>query len=105
MRTLIRRDYDVAFEKCDVLCTPTTPTTAFALGEKTGDPLQMYLADIFTLPASLAGLPAISTPCGLSDAGLPIGLQLVAPPFEEEQLCSAGQVVENRCGLGDTHPL
>ena len=104
VRTLIRRDYDTAFESCDVVCTPTTPTPAFALGEKTSDPLEMYLADIFTLPASLAGLPAISTPCGRSKAGLPIGLQLVTPPFEEELLCTAGQAVESACGLLDTHP-
>ncbi len=104
VRTLIRRDYDSAFERCDVLVTPTTPTTAFALGEKTEDPLEMYLADIFTLPASLAGLPAISTPCGLSEKGLPIGLQLVAPPFEEELLCTAAQSVEDACGILDRHP-
>jgi aspartyl-tRNA(Asn)/glutamyl-tRNA(Gln) amidotransferase subunit A len=104
VRTLIRRDYDTAFESCDVVCTPTTPTPAFALGEKTGNPLDMYLADIFTLPPSLAGLPAISTPCGLSASGLPIGIQLVAPPFEEELLCSAGQVVEDECGLLESRP-
>jgi len=104
VRTLIRRDYDTAFESCDVVCTPTTPTPAFALGEKTGDPLEMYLADIFTLPPSLAGLPAISTPCGLSSAGLPIGLQLVAPPFEEEVLCSASQTIEDGSGLVAAHP-
>jgi aspartyl-tRNA(Asn)/glutamyl-tRNA(Gln) amidotransferase subunit A len=104
VRTLIRRDYDTAFESCDVVCTPTTPTPAFALGEKTSDPLQMYLADIFTLPPSLAGLAAISTPCGLSAGGLPIGLQLVAPPFEEEVLCSVGQSVEDACGLVGKHP-
>jgi aspartyl-tRNA(Asn)/glutamyl-tRNA(Gln) amidotransferase subunit A len=104
VRTLIRRDYDQAFKRCDVVCTPTTPTPAFALGEKTGDPLQMYLADVFTLPPSLAGLPASSTPCGLSAARLPIGLQLVAPPFEEEILCTVGQAVEDACGLGSVRP-
>ncbi len=104
VRTLIRRDYDSAFERCDVVCTPTTPTPAFALGEKTGDPLEMYLADIFTLPPSLAGVPAVSTPCGLSAAGLPIGLQLVAPPFEEEVLCTVAQTVEDECGLLDSRP-
>jgi aspartyl-tRNA(Asn)/glutamyl-tRNA(Gln) amidotransferase subunit A len=104
VRTLIRRDYDTAFEHCDVVCTPTTPTPAFALGEKTGDPLQMYLADIFTLPPSLAGLPALSTPCGLSSERLPIGLQLVAAPFEEELLCGAAQVVEDACGLVSSTP-
>jgi len=104
VRTLIRRDYDVAFQSCDVICSPTTPTPAFALGEKTADPLQMYLADVFTLPPSLAGLPAMSTPCGRSSDGLPVGLQLVAPPFEEERLCTAAQVVEEACGLSSSHP-
>jgi aspartyl-tRNA(Asn)/glutamyl-tRNA(Gln) amidotransferase subunit A len=104
VRTLIRRDYDTAFEQCDVVCTPTTPTPAFALGEKTGDPLEMYLADIFTLPPSLAGLPAISTPCGLSSDGLPMGLQLVAQPFEEEVLCTVSQAVEDDSGLATAHP-
>jgi len=104
VRTLIRRDYDTAFESCDVVCTPTTPTPAFALGEKTGNPLEMYLADIFTLPPSLAGVAAISTPSGLSSSGLPIGLQLVAPPFEEERLCTIAQAVEKACGLTDKHP-
>jgi len=104
VRTLIRRDYDTAFERCDLVCTPTSPTPAFALGEKTSDPLEMYLADIFTLPPSLAGLGAISTPCGLSADGLPVGIQLVARPFEEEVLCSAAQVVEDACGLVGSHP-
>ncbi len=104
VRTLIRRDYDAAFESCDVLCTPTTPTPAFGLGEKVSDPLEMYLADIFTLPPSLAGLPALSTPCGLSAEGLPVGLQIVAPPFDEERLCSAAQVVEDACGLVTSPP-
>jgi len=104
VRTLIRRDYDTAFEQCDVVCTPTTPTPAFALGEKTSDPLEMYLADIFTLPPSLAGLAAISTPCGKSSDGLPIGLQLVAAPFEEGRLCSVAQAVEDACGLALEHP-
>ncbi|HSN81782.1 MAG TPA: Asp-tRNA(Asn)/Glu-tRNA(Gln) amidotransferase subunit GatA [Polyangiales bacterium] len=104
VRTLIRRDYDAAFERCDVVCTPTTPTPAFALGEKTSDPLEMYLADIFTLPPSLAGVAALSTPCGLSGDGLPIGLQLVAPPFEEELLCTVAQAVEDTSGLRDARP-
>jgi len=89
VRTLIRRDFDTAFEACDVIATPTTPTPAFRLGEKTGDPLQMYLADIFTVPANLAGLPAVSLPCGLAH-GLPVGLQLTARAFEEATLLKAG---------------
>jgi aspartyl-tRNA(Asn)/glutamyl-tRNA(Gln) amidotransferase subunit A len=89
VRTLIRRDFDAAFEACDVIATPTTPTPAFRLGEKTEDPLQMYLADIFTVPANLAGLPALSLPCGLA-GGLPVGLQLAARAFDEAALLRAG---------------
>ncbi len=103
-RTLIREDFQTAFESCDVICSPTTPTPAFALGEKKSDPLEMYLADVFTLPASLAGLPALSTPCGLSSDGLPIGVQITAPAFEEERMCSAAQVVEDACGLVTSRP-
>jgi aspartyl-tRNA(Asn)/glutamyl-tRNA(Gln) amidotransferase subunit A len=88
-RALIRRDFEAAFGGCDVIATPTTPTPAFRLGEKTGDPLQMYLADIFTVPANLAGLPGLSLPCGLAQ-GLPVGLQLLARPFDEETLLRAG---------------
>jgi aspartyl-tRNA(Asn)/glutamyl-tRNA(Gln) amidotransferase subunit A len=89
VRTLIRRDFDAAFGECDVIATPTTPTPAFRLGEKTGDPLPMYLADIFTVPANLAGLPALSLPCGLA-GGLPVGLQLTARAFDEATLLRAG---------------
>jgi aspartyl-tRNA(Asn)/glutamyl-tRNA(Gln) amidotransferase subunit A len=89
VRTLIRRDFEAALSACDVIATPTTPTPAFRLGEKTGDPLQMYLADIFTVPANLAGLPGLSLPCGLAH-GLPVGLQLLARPFDEETLLRAG---------------
>jgi aspartyl-tRNA(Asn)/glutamyl-tRNA(Gln) amidotransferase subunit A len=91
VRTLIRRDFDEAFREVDVIATPVSPTVAFRLGEKVDDPLSMYLADIFTLPASMAGVPAISVPCGLSPATaeappLPIGLQLIAPSLEEARL-------------------
>jgi aspartyl-tRNA(Asn)/glutamyl-tRNA(Gln) amidotransferase subunit A len=89
VRTLIRRDFEQAFATCDAIATPTTPAPAFRLGEKTDDPLQMYLADIFTVPANLAGLPALSLPCGLA-SGLPVGLQLVGRPFDEETLLRAG---------------
>jgi aspartyl-tRNA(Asn)/glutamyl-tRNA(Gln) amidotransferase subunit A len=85
VRTLLRRDYEQAFEKVDVVAMPTAPTPAFRLGEKTDDPLQMYLADIFTVSAPLAGLPAISVPCGFAD-GLPIGLQLTGRFFDESML-------------------
>ena len=89
VRALIRRDFERAFEACDVVATPTTPSPAFRLGEKTSDPLQMYLEDIFTVPANLAGLPALSVPCGLA-GGLPVGLQLLGRPFDEETLLRAG---------------
>jgi aspartyl-tRNA(Asn)/glutamyl-tRNA(Gln) amidotransferase subunit A len=83
VRTLIRQDFLEAFKECQVLVAPVAPTPAFALGEKSGDPLQMYLSDVFTLPASLAGIPGLSLPCGLSRKGLPIGLQILAPHFQE----------------------
>lgn len=83
VRTLIRDDFHQAFKQCQVLATPVAPTAAFGLGEKVDDPLQMYLSDVFTLPASLAGIPGISVPCGFTNQGLPIGLQILAPHFEE----------------------
>ena len=80
VRTLITRDFEAAFEKVDVLVSPTTPTTAFRIGERVDDPMAMYLADLCTIPANLAGTPAMSVPCGLSDEdGLPVGLQVMAP--------------------------
>jgi aspartyl-tRNA(Asn)/glutamyl-tRNA(Gln) amidotransferase subunit A len=89
VRTLIRRDFEQAFRGCDAIATPTTPAPAFRFGEKTDDPLQMYLADIFTVPANLAGLPALSLPCGLA-AGLPVGLQLMGRSFKEGTLLRLG---------------
>jgi aspartyl-tRNA(Asn)/glutamyl-tRNA(Gln) amidotransferase subunit A len=82
VRTLLRGDYDRAFEGCDVIATPTAPEVAFRLGQKTADPLSMYLSDIFTVSANLAGIPAISLPCGTSDA-MPVGLQLLGPALDE----------------------
>jgi len=93
VRTLIRADFDRAFEACALVATPTSPTPAFRLGEKTGDPLQMYLADIFTVPANLAGIPGLSVPCGFS-GGLPVGLQLLGPPFDEATLVRAGHAYQ-----------
>jgi aspartyl-tRNA(Asn)/glutamyl-tRNA(Gln) amidotransferase subunit A len=86
VRTLLRRDFAQAFEKCDAVLTPTTPTPAFLFGEKVDDPLAMYLNDIFTVTANLAGVPGISVPCGLSSEGLPIGLQLMGPYWSEASL-------------------
>jgi aspartyl-tRNA(Asn)/glutamyl-tRNA(Gln) amidotransferase subunit A len=89
VRTLIQRDFAQAFERCDVLATPATPTPAFRLGEKLDDPLQMYLSDIFTVPANLAGVPGVSLPCGFA-RGLPVGLQLLARNWDEAALFRAG---------------
>ncbi|WP_298036131.1 Asp-tRNA(Asn)/Glu-tRNA(Gln) amidotransferase subunit GatA [uncultured Desulfuromonas sp.] len=94
VRTLVRQDFLDAFAKVDVLLTPVAPTPAFNIGEKTGDPLQMYLSDIFTIPVNLAGTCGMSLPCGLSAGGLPIGLQLVGKPFGEADILRAGHAFE-----------
>lgn len=94
VRSLIRRDFTEAFEKVDVMLTPTAPSPAFAQGEKTDDPVQMYLNDVFTVPASMAGMPAMSLPAGLSERGLPLGLQLIGRPFDEKSLLAAGHALE-----------
>jgi aspartyl-tRNA(Asn)/glutamyl-tRNA(Gln) amidotransferase subunit A len=97
VRTLIRRDFDAAFERCDLVAGPVAPSAAFKLGEKTGDPLQMYLADIFTITCNLAALPGLSVPCGLA-RGLPVGLQLVGRPFDEATLLTAARALERELG-------
>jgi aspartyl-tRNA(Asn)/glutamyl-tRNA(Gln) amidotransferase subunit A len=89
LRRLIARDFAAAFQACDLIAGPTAPSTAFAIGEKSDDPVQMYLNDIFTIPAPLAGLPALSIPCGLDEAGLPVGLQLTGNYFSEARLLAA----------------
>src|SRR5712692_6382667 len=94
VRTLIKRDFDEAFKEVDVIVTPTMPTPAFKLGEKIQDPLQMYLSDIYTISVNLAGVPAISLPCGLSSRKLPIGLQIIGRPFEEEKVLRAAYAYE-----------
>jgi aspartyl-tRNA(Asn)/glutamyl-tRNA(Gln) amidotransferase subunit A len=94
VRTLIRRDFEEAFKEVDLIVTPVMPTTAFKLGEKADDPLQMYLSDIYTISVNLAGVPAISLPCGFSRAGLPIGLQLIGRAFEEETVLRAAHAYE-----------
>jgi aspartyl-tRNA(Asn)/glutamyl-tRNA(Gln) amidotransferase subunit A len=99
VRTLIRRDFEQAFMKCDAIVTPTVPTTAFKLGEKTEDPLQMYLSDIFTISVNLAGLPGLVVPCGFDGNRLPIGMQLIGPPFGEEAILRAGDAFEHSFAL------
>ena len=105
VRTLIRDDFTSAFGKADVLLTPTAPTPAFRLGEKTDDPLTMYLSDIFTIPCNLAGIPGISVPCGLSPEGLPIGAQLLSNHFREETLFAAAGAVERAVPLPRVSPI
>ena len=99
VRTLISHDFTNAFGQCDVILAPTTPTAAFALGEKSGDPLEMYLNDVFSVPASLAGLPAMSVPAGLNREGLPLGLQVIGRPFDEQGVLNAGLAIEGRAGF------
>ncbi len=104
VRTLIKGDFDRALERCDVLVAPTTPTTAFRLGEKTADPLEMYLSDVFTLSLNLAGLPGISIPCGFSE-GLPIGVQVIGGAFQEEIVLQAAHAYEQATAWRRTPPL
>jgi aspartyl-tRNA(Asn)/glutamyl-tRNA(Gln) amidotransferase subunit A len=98
VRTLIKRDFDEVFKEVDVLLTPTTPGPAFGIGEVSGDPVAMYLNDVFTVTVNMAGLPAISVPAGLSSQDTPLGLQLIGRPFEEETLFRAGQALEDAAG-------
>jgi len=98
VRTLIKRDFDEAWDKVDVVLTPTTPTPAFAQGEKSGDPVAMYLEDIFTVTVNMAGLPGISVPAGLSGQGTPLGLQLIGRPFDEPTLFRAAHIIEEAAG-------
>jgi aspartyl-tRNA(Asn)/glutamyl-tRNA(Gln) amidotransferase subunit A len=105
VRTLIRRDFDAAFSATDVIALPTSPTVAFRLGERTADPLQMYLADVFTVSANLAGIPGISVPCGIgATSKLPVGLQLLAPAFGEPTLLRAADAYERAAGWADREP-
>ncbi len=104
VRTLIKRDFEEAFKKVDVIVTPTSPETAFKIGEKASDPLTMYLSDILTIPCNLAGLPGISVPCGFSSAGLPIGLQVLGRPFDEESILRVAHAYECRTNWNEKHP-
>jgi aspartyl-tRNA(Asn)/glutamyl-tRNA(Gln) amidotransferase subunit A len=104
VRTLIRQDFERAFEDVQAVATPTSPTPAFPLGERTDDPLQMYLADVFTVGAPLAGLPALSVPCGFTSAGLPAGLQLVGRAWDEAALLGMAHAYEQATRWHDRHP-
>jgi len=105
VRTLVIRDYDEAFADYDVLVSPTTPTTAFRLGEKVDDPFAMYLNDVFTIPANLAGVPAISLPCGLDEEGLPVGVQLTATVLDESMLLRTAHALESTLAFDPTSPV
>jgi len=94
VRTLIKQEHDALFERFDLLASPTSPTVAFRLGERTQNPLAMYLSDVLTIPSNMAGLPGLSIPCGLSE-GLPVGLQLIGPQFSENALFRAGHALEH----------
>jgi aspartyl-tRNA(Asn)/glutamyl-tRNA(Gln) amidotransferase subunit A len=104
VRALIKRDFEEAFKQCDVILTPTSPTPAFKIGEKTEDPLQMYLSDIFTISANLAGIPGISVPCGFTREGLPIGVQFLAGHFEEGKLIQISSAFEKHANLEKRRP-
>tara|TARA_R110002072_G_scaffold9518_13_gene45976 strand:- start:4335 stop:5819 length:1485 start_codon:yes stop_codon:yes gene_type:complete len=99
VRTLVARDFEQAFAQCDLILAPTTPTASFPLGDKSDDPLAMYLNDVFAVPASLAGLPAMSVPAMQNSDGLPLGLQLVGKPFDEQGVLNAGLAIEQRAGF------
>jgi aspartyl-tRNA(Asn)/glutamyl-tRNA(Gln) amidotransferase subunit A len=104
VRTLIKQDFDRAFKDCDCIITPTTPTPAFKIGEKAQNPLEMYLSDILTISANLAGIPAISIPCGFTRSGLPVGLQILAKAFAEETLFRAAYTYEQATKWHTTNP-
>jgi aspartyl-tRNA(Asn)/glutamyl-tRNA(Gln) amidotransferase subunit A len=105
VRTLIRQDFENAFKQVDLLLAPTAPTAAFKIGEKANDPLAMYLSDIFTIPVNLAGIPAISIPCGFTSANLPVGLQLMGRPFEEETIFRAAHAFEQETEFYKQKPI
>jgi aspartyl-tRNA(Asn)/glutamyl-tRNA(Gln) amidotransferase subunit A len=108
VRTLIRREFDAAFEKYDVLVAPVTPTPAFKIGEKMDDPLHMYLSDVCTIPVNIAGLPGISVPCGFATADdgarLPVGVQILAKPFDEATMFRAAYAYEQSTAWHKQHP-
>ena len=103
VRTLIRQDFEKAFETCDALITPVAPTTAFRIGEKITNPLDMYLSDVFVVAVNLAGIPALSVPCGFSN-GLPVGMQVMGPPLSEERLLRIGHMYQSMTDWHSMHP-
>ncbi len=103
VRTLIKQDFDAAFTSVDVIVAPTSPTTAFPIGERIDDPYQMYLTDIFTIPANMAGIPGISVPCGFSN-GLPVGIQFLGPAFDEVTMLGVAHVYEQSQPWHTVHP-
>ncbi|MBI3830336.1 MAG: Asp-tRNA(Asn)/Glu-tRNA(Gln) amidotransferase subunit GatA [Planctomycetes bacterium] len=104
VRALIKRDFDQAFERCDAIVSPTTPTPAFKIGEKTDDPLAMYLSDIFTISANLAAVPGLVVPCGFTNGGLPVGLQLMGKPFDESGLLKIAAAFQAKTDHHARHP-
>lgn len=105
VRNLIRGDFDKAFEKCEAILIPVSPTPAFKIGEKIDDPLTMYLSDIYTIAANLAGIPGISIPCGFDDSKLPVGLQILAPAFDEDKLLRIARMFEKETGWQKKRPM
>jgi aspartyl-tRNA(Asn)/glutamyl-tRNA(Gln) amidotransferase subunit A len=103
VRTLLRRDFDEAFRGCDLVATPTAPEVAFRIGEKTGDPIKMYLSDIYTVSANLAGIPGLSVPCGFA-SDLPVGLQLLGRPLDEATLLRVADAYQRRTDWHTRHP-
>ncbi len=104
VRSLIRQDFTRAFQRCDVIVTPTSPTAAFKFGEKMGDPLQMYLSDIFNVPMNLAGMPGISVNCGFTRTGLPIGLQIIGKAFDEATVLKVAHAYEQAAAWHTERP-
>jgi aspartyl-tRNA(Asn)/glutamyl-tRNA(Gln) amidotransferase subunit A len=105
VRTLIKQDFDKAFAGVDVIAAPVAPTTAFKIGQNTDSPLQMYLADVFTIPASLAGICGLSVPCGFDNQGLPVGLQLLGKAFDEATILRAGHAYQTATEWHTRRPL
>ena len=105
VRTLIYQGFQNAFEKVDFIVTPVSPTTAFKIGEKTDDPIKMYLSDIFTIAVNLAGLPAISIPCGFDSKNLPVGLQIIGKAFDEVTILNVANVIEKELNLNTIPPV